>query len=95
MSLDNDLNQPFVLLCENNENIHNQILDNDIQNYRNLNEKLKFIANTILYRIPILLIADLFYAKSNYFYSIFESYIFFDSSIVFFIIHRLFILIGK
>jgi hypothetical protein len=92
MNLDNDLNQPFVLVNNLNENIHDQILD---ENNENLKERLKFIKNILLYRIPILILADSFYANSNHFYNLFENYNFVDNSIALFLFFRLFILIGK
>ena len=89
MNLDNDLNQPFVLLNDLNENIHDQILDENNENFK---EKFK---NIVLYRIPILILADSFYSNSNYFYNLFEDYNLIDNKIVLYVFFRLFILIGK
>ena len=89
MNLDNELNQPFVLLNDLNENIHDQILDENNENFK---EKFK---NIVLYRIPILILADSFYSNSNYFYNLFEDYNLIDNKIVLYVFFRLFILIGK
>ena len=93
----NDLNQPFALIHDRNENIHDHILENNFQNHPNLKERLKFIINAILFRIPILYVCDIFYANSAYFYNQFEHFFqyFYVASLGVYVLHRLFILIGK
>jgi hypothetical protein len=97
MDLNNDLNQPFLLfngINDNNVNIHERLVEIDDQTEGTLKDKLKFLSNTILFRIPLLYFCDKFYANTAYFNNIFENLNIFDSFCLY-LISKLFMLIGK